>query len=487
MTEIFPSEIELTHGPRPDETLSGLLVTVVAKAREIGFAETLTEGLNLPMKVYRYSHQNKIETVIASIVVGCQHISEIQTRLVPDTVAASLFGLARFPDQAQVNLFLRACGPAQVEHLEGAHARLLGYHSRVGDRQLWATVGSAQPVRLLPVDLDQTSLATQSTRATGAAKGYMGRKRSQYGYRKTVALLGGGVQEVLGVRLEPGDTHGQESVPLVLGQLADLLRLRGIASRDVLMRGDSQYGSAGTVRQFQAARHHYLVKGYTPRSAEHFANTLPREAVWEAMGVDSYGNQLWVVDAGDQELRGHDDPPDLPPVRSRVVLLVRVGWRVRTKHGKGAPDQVREKVVSFEHYLTDLGADVLTPPEVIALYNGRETEESFFRAEQDAFGAHSLRTYHGPGEAVFLWILASTINLLRWVQHSTFADTPIENLGLTRLVTQVMRLPATITRTATTWIVSLPTLARLVHALVHAWLTRAVQLPLPFKEGYSFG
>src|SRR5216683_2798089 len=114
MPETFPSEIELTRAPRPDETLSGLLVMVAAKMREIDFAETLTRGLKVPMKVYRYTHQQKVETVIASIVVGSRHISEIQTRLVPDTVAAGLFGMARFPDQAQVNHFLRACGPAQV-------------------------------------------------------------------------------------------------------------------------------------------------------------------------------------------------------------------------------------------------------------------------------------------------------------------------------------------------------------------------------------
>jgi hypothetical protein len=484
MDEDVAREIHLARGARPDQTMSGLLVTVAQKAREIGFLDALADGLGLRMKVYRYSHAQKLATLVASLAVGCRHTSEIQARLVPDEAAARLFGMARFPDQAQVNAFLRACGAAQVAHLAAAHARLLAAHSRAGDRRLWEGVGAR---RLLPVDLDQTPLATQSARATGAARGYMGRKRSQYGYQKSVALLGGAVREVLALRLDPGDTHAQEVVPSLLADLDALLRARGVAPGEALIRGDAQYGSAGSVRRYQAAGHHYVVKGYTPRSARAFADALAPTAVWQALGPDSYGNQVWVADAGEQELGERDAPPEGAPVRSRVVLLVRVGWRVRTKHGKGAPGRVREKVVSYEHYLTDLGPEELTARQVVATYNGRETEEGYFRAEQDAFGAHHLRTFRHEGEAAFLWVLASTANLLRWTQATTFRGTPLQHLGLTRLVTQVMRLPATLMETAQGWLVILPELGRLVAQLVHAWLTRATQLPLPFAQAHSFG
>jgi hypothetical protein len=295
------------------------------------------------------------------------------------------------------------------------------------------------------------------------------------------------VKEVLARRLDPGDTHGQDAAPTLLADLAALAQARGIAPAEALIRGDAQYGSAGAVRRYQAAGHRYVVKGYTPRSARAFADALPPAAAWEGLGPDSYGNRVWVADAGEQELGERDAPPEAEPVRSRVVLLARVGVRVRTKHGKGAPGQVREKVVSFEHDLTDLGPDELSAPEVVATYNGRETEESFFRAEQDAFGAQALRTYHGDGEAAFLWVLAATANLLRWTQATTFAGTPVQHLGLTRLVPQVMRLPATLVETTEGWLVVLPELGRLVAQLVRAWLTRATQLPLPFAPDHSFG
>jgi DDE family transposase len=474
----FPGDLRIESAPRPTETMAGLLVSVVAKAREVRFFETLTDGLALKMKAVVYSQQNKIETIAASVAVGCRHIAEIQHRLVPDRAAAQLFGMARFPDQAQINLFLRACGPEQVTHLAEAHATLLRANSRADDRTQWWSTPHGQ--RFLVVDLDQTPIVTRGTTATGATRGHFGRKRGQVGYKKSLALLGGGVQEILWQQLGPGKEHGQDAVPTAMAALQQLVVAKGIAPGEILWRADSQYGSTGVLRQFQAAGQHYLVKGYTPRTAQALAAALPATAVWTHLGRDSYGSQLWVTDAGEQALAGHDDPPDLPPVRTRVVLVVRVRWFERRKRGKGAPDTVREKEISYEHYLTDLPAAALTPAEVIGAYNGRESEEGFFQTEQATFGAAYLRTRHKDGEEAFLWIMASTINLLRWVQHTTFAQTPIEDLGLHQLVTTVICIPATLVRMAHAWLVRLPEIAWVTRQLAHARLTTfALQYPLP--------
>jgi hypothetical protein len=106
------------------------------------------------MKVVTDSQQQQLETLVAGLVQGTRHIAERQTRVVPATVAAGLFGRARFPDQSQINAFVRAMGPAQVAHLERAHQGLLRAHSLAGERARgWALPSGA---RRLPVDLDQT-------------------------------------------------------------------------------------------------------------------------------------------------------------------------------------------------------------------------------------------------------------------------------------------------------------------------------------------
>jgi hypothetical protein len=477
MSADLPPRLEFAMSERPTETQAGLLVAVVRQAERFGFFDTLLAGLALRRKVNQYSHRQHLETLVASIVVGCQHIADIQTKLVPDTAAAALFGLARFPDQSQVNAFLRALGPAQVAHLAQAHAALLARHSRAGDRTAWLQLPTG--VAVLPVDLDQTYLVTRSRRAQGATAGYFGRKRGPRGYKKSVAVLGAGVQEVLWQQLESGATHGQDAVPGVLAALRALCAAQGIAPAEVLFRGDAQYGSVEVLRQVEAAGHYYVLRGYSPKTAHQLAAALPRHAVWQLRGQDHQGAWVWDTDAGEQALHAHDDRAATPPVRTRVILVVRVSTHTRKKHGRGAPGAVTERRVQYEHYVTNYPAAVLPAGAVLDVYNGRETEESYFRAEQDAFGAHYLRTHHGEGEAAFLWLVASTGNLLRWVQHTTFQGTVLERLGLARLVTQAMRLPATIVRTADSYRVLFPDTARLVRQLVAAWGERAWQLPLP--------
>lgn len=477
MVEDPALEIRFALSKRPEETTSGLLIAAIQKARDIRFFETLTKGLNLKMKVYRYSHQNKIETIVAGVAVGCRHTAEMQTRLVPDTLAAGLFGMERFPDQSQVNIFLRRCTSEQVAHLGGAHRKLLFQHTQGANRTLWGQLPNGQPV--LPIDLDQTPLVTRSKRAEGTAAGYFGKKRGNVGYKKSLAFLGARVKEVLWLHLEPGNVHGQDAVHLVLEQIAGLCQAQGIKEGEVLLRGDSQYGSVGTIRQIQAAGYHYLLKGYTPRTAKQLADNLPATAIWHYRGQDTNGSRLWVTDAQEQEFRGHDDPPQMPAVRTRTVLLVRVGFRQRRKRGKGSPNMAVKKTASFEHYVTDLDAETLPMFEVIDLYNERETEESFFRTEQDAFGAQYLRTHKGEGEEAFLWLLASTVNLLRWVQQSILANTDLANVGLTKLVTQAMRIPATVIRTVQGCTVIFPETARIVRQMVNILREHAYQPPLP--------
>jgi len=478
--EIQPTtQLVFETGKRENETMSGLLVPVIQKAREIEFFETLTKDLKVKMKVVVYTHQNKLETIVAGLAVGCEHIAQMQTKLVPDTVAAGLFGMARFPDQAQINAFLRRFDDKAVAYLGEAHQALLLKYTQAGDRSKWLTLPNGQ--RVLPVDLDQTPLVTRSKLATGTAKGHFGRKRGNVGYKKSVALLGGDVKEVLWLRLESGNTHGQDAVPEVLKQIAALRKPLGLRADEILFRGDAQYGALNGVRAYQAAGYHYAVKGYTPLTAQKLVAELPETAVWTSLGKDSNGSEVSVIDLGKVELRSDHDKADVPSVRTRVVLLRRVGARTRRKRGKGSPNVVTQEVVSYEHYLTDYDAEVLSAEGVIELYNGRETEESFFRGEQDGFGAQYLRTNKGEGEAAFLWLLASTVNLLRWVQNTVFAGTELQQVGLSKLVHQAMRIPATIIRTATTWIIILPEMARLIRQLVNLWMERYLQLPLPLE------
>jgi hypothetical protein len=58
------------------------------------------------MKRVVYTPVQKVQTLMASIMIGCKYNKDVNFRLVPDEVAASALGMARFPDQSQLNLLL---------------------------------------------------------------------------------------------------------------------------------------------------------------------------------------------------------------------------------------------------------------------------------------------------------------------------------------------------------------------------------------------
>lgn len=396
-----------TH-PAPGRAAPDSLRTLAQRATAIGFFETLVEGLRLPAKVYVYSHRNKIETIAASVGVGCRHIVDIQRRLVPDTQAAGLFGMARFPDQSQINTFLRAFGPAQVGHLERQHEQLLVRHSRVGDRARWLALPDGRQV--VPIDVFRAQLATRAAGSTSSSS----RAQSRPRFWKSVAVLGAGVREALWVRLEPDASRGHLALPIVIDKATAVTSARDIAPGEILVRGDERYVVIDVLRKLQAAGHHYIIGGASRTAGRRLAETLPSNAVWTYRGVDGSGAHCWCVDAGVRTWRGQNDPADLPPLRSRAIVLVRVQRQTRLKRGRGAPDRITQFALSHDYYVTDLAADVLPAPSVLDVHNSRETEEAFFGIGQDDVGAGYLRTRHEAGEAAFLWLLVSTLNLLRW-------------------------------------------------------------------------
>jgi len=229
-----------------------------------------------------------------------------------------------------------------------------------------------------------------------------------------VAVLGAGVREALWVRLELDESRGHLTLPTVIDKAAAITAVHDIAPGEILVRGDERYVVLQALRQLQAAGHHYVIGGASRTAGRRLAETLPSNAVWIYRGVDGSGAHCWCVDAGMRAWRGQNDPTDLPPLRSRAVVLVRVQRQVRSKRGRGAPGRITELVLNYDYYVTDLSADVLSAASVLDVHAGRETEETFFRAGEDDIGARYLRTRHEPGEAAFLWLLASTFNLLRW-------------------------------------------------------------------------
>jgi hypothetical protein len=67
----------------------------------------MLDQVKVKMKEVNYTVRQKMVTIVLSIAAGCEYTSDINHKLVPDTVVAEMVGMPRFPDQSQVNKLLR--------------------------------------------------------------------------------------------------------------------------------------------------------------------------------------------------------------------------------------------------------------------------------------------------------------------------------------------------------------------------------------------
>jgi hypothetical protein len=106
-----------------ESTGSAFLIAFQQHAAAMGFFRPIADRLRVKMKAVRYSVLQNGQTLVASILLGCPYTSSINHRLVPDSVAAREWGMERFPDQSQVNLFLNRMTAENVAQLEQSASR----------------------------------------------------------------------------------------------------------------------------------------------------------------------------------------------------------------------------------------------------------------------------------------------------------------------------------------------------------------------------
>jgi hypothetical protein len=456
-------------------TSHGLLVIAHDFASGLGLFKAFDRFLSVKMKKRDYSWQQKFATLWASIVVGCSHTCQINDRLGPhERAAAALFGLERFPDQSSVNRCLTAARADTVSQMRTLHLHLLARNSRARSRRFWHQLANRQQVLFL--DLDQRALVVSSTRFEFASKGYFGRKRARFGYQLSLAYLGGQIGEVVDEYLDPGNTPAAARVGDLLASMAALCQKLGIASNQVVVRADSQYGTPTIIKKVEAFGFHYLFKGHSNPRGKRLLSQVPTETVFHQVENGAQREVAWMADLGQRVHRHGKKPSPETDITARTLVLVRHLWqspgrrrgpKQRAEAAAAGTDRVRVRKVDY--FLTSLLPHQLPLAQVLSTYHDRSTIERYFYDEAYGLGARQVRTHHGPGQALFLLLVATTNNLLKWMKHRLFKGTPIEAMGITRLVHVAMQIPARIKRWGERILVELPARHHLVAALLASW------------------
>jgi len=458
-----------------DATSHGLLVVAHDFASRLGFFAALEHSLSVRMRTRDYSWHQKFATLWASILVGCEHTSQINDRLgAHERAAAAQFGLARFPDQSQVNRCLLAASTDTVAQMRHLHLQLLARHSRAKRRRLWARLANQQPVLFL--DLDQRSLVVCSNQFQLAAKGHFGRKRGRFGYQLSLALLGGSLGEVLDEHLDPGNTSAGARVDDLLESAARVCARLGIAASRLVVRGDAQFGTPAIIKKIEARGFHYLFKGLSSRRASRLLDRAPDSTRFHLVDNGQQREPAWMADLGTLVHRHGRAPSPETDVSARTLLLVRHVFerprrrpdpKQRERAKAAGTDRVRVRKVDY--FLTSLSPHQLPLEHVLPTYHGRSTIERYFYDEAYGLGARQVRTKYFPGQAMFQFLVATTNNLLRWMKHSVFKNTEIEAMGICRIVHCAMQIPARIKTWGNRTLVEFPARHHLIASLIKSW------------------
>jgi len=132
------------------------------------FFAPLREQIQIPQKHLSYTPYDKLLTCLVSILSGCHAISQINTRIRPDTALTRAWGFQGFAEQSTVADTLNHFTATNIQQLRAA---INSIYVREGE----AVYYQDPHQDLLILDVDLTGLPA-SKHAEGSTKGYFSGK-----------------------------------------------------------------------------------------------------------------------------------------------------------------------------------------------------------------------------------------------------------------------------------------------------------------------
>ena len=404
------------------ETTSTWLASVLQFASDIDFFAPF-QAFKLKMKEVQYTVCQKLTTILASIIMGCESTQDINEILKPEILAANMLGMEHFPDQSQINLLLTRMDKDNVDQLQSIHHQLFMNHSN--------TLSSNDDII---VDIDKSGLIANAKTYEFANKGYFPHIRGKTGYQISAAFVGKH-SEVLEFFLDPGNTHCQDRMEDLLSSIT--LKLADFISiNKVILRADSGYGAIDNIEKLVSIKGlRFIVKGYSSKKALSIAKEIPMDSYEQA------DETAWVY-----ELPKSDNG-------LRTILVQVLG-------SKG------ELTYTLLH--TNISASELSPVEAFHFYNERQTIEAFFKTAKNTYGIRSFRTSKFYGIYSFLWLVFIAHNLIVWFKNVKLKDSELFNLGVKALVKKCSRIKGFVKRTSEGINVIIEPLTKLAKLLLEA-------------------
>jgi hypothetical protein len=387
-----PTRVSLTD--MPNETSFAPLGVLGYCLTRTKFLAPVWAELELSLKSVDHSPSAKLLDVVVDILTGCRAISQVNTRLRPDTALARAWGRDRFADQSNLARTLDAFTTTEIAQLRRGSEALLRREGHVlrhdfANEWLW-------------LDIDLTPLPI-SKHAEGSTKGKFGQK-GRYG-RQLARVHAPQYHETLFSRVYPGKQESSPAYVPTLAALETFLDLTPTQKRCTVLRSDAGFGSDDNVNHALAAQWQVLTKNKGGRRPQAFARDVVEDD-WQPLGSDR-----WVAQAA------------VPPSYVCPMQCLVLRWLTPSA-------LVKYAIVLCS--ITDW-----TMAETIAHYDDRGACETEIQADKTGLRMERRRKRRLAAQEALVLLTDIVHNLLAWVPQWMFSTEPLACFGPTRLIEDV--------------------------------------------------
>lgn len=390
---LTPSETQTNHGP---------LCALGHYLTRNKVLEPL-RGVELPQKTLKHSPTQKLTDALIGILAGCEALYQLNAEVRPDRPLLEAFGRGEegCAEQSTVSETLTRFeeGEGTVAELREAVEVIQRRHSPIFSHDFER--------ELLVVEVDLTGLRA-SAKAEGSTKGYFASERNATG-RQLVRVSAPRYGEILFEKLRPGKTNSSEVLKETVGEVERLLGLDLLPEKRkrTLIRLDGGFGTDENLNWLCWRGYQFVCKGYSGGRAKKVAKSVPEEEWREG---PTPGHQLGI--------------PSEPHRYGRKTQTVARRWR--DEKGKLHQDLLITTLVD------------LSPRETAKHYDGRGAMEVDIKGDKRGLGIEKRRkkSFHAQEALVLLAQLGH--NLLVWFKRWFLGGTPAADLGIERLVREVL-------------------------------------------------
>jgi hypothetical protein len=368
--------------------------------RQTNFLTPLWAALNWSIKTYEHTPAAKLQTLLASILVGNRAVSQINTTIRPDLALARAWGQAQFAEQSTVADMLDHATEVQVKQLQEGSATLLRQYSRALRHDFDA--------RCLVVDYDTTGLLITKN-AEGSEKGYFTGHRNRYG-RQLVRITAPTYHETLGSFLYQGSCRAFTTLKAVMSDLEQRLALSRRQRQRTIVRSDGGIGTDANINWLLWRDYQVLIKGFSHTRAAAQARLITKPEAW----MSDPDQERWITMAVAPPRFGRR--ADFYVLRWPTTRGFRYGTLINTVPG-----------------LSPLGA--------WHLCDGRGAAEVEIRADKQGLKLPKRRKHKLAAQMILILLTDIAHNLLAWFHAAILSNGPCADFGALRMIEDLFTIP----------------------------------------------